>query len=149
MAFQSGASLQQFLNEAVTNDQERTLLSGLFGCISNIATYLRGGAQVQLLSSHNEFGEQQLSVDVAAENIFREFAESDANKSIVRGVSSEERTELSEVSANGEYVLCWDPLDGSSIVDSNFAVGSIIGIWKLSTGLLWDGPRTLIGKTGK
>ena len=26
----------------------------------------------------------------------------------------------------GQYVLCWDPLDGSSIVDNNWAVGTIV-----------------------
>ena len=25
--------------------------------------------------------------------------------------------------------MAFDPLDGSSIVDTNFAVGSIVGIW--------------------
>jgi fructose-1,6-bisphosphatase len=30
----------------------------------------------------------------------------------------------------GEYTVCWDPLDGSSIVDNNWAVGTMIGIWQ-------------------
>ena len=39
------------------------------------------------------------------------------------------------------YTVCWDPLDGSSIVDNNWAVGTIIGIWGKETGL--------IGATGR
>jgi sedoheptulose-bisphosphatase len=30
----------------------------------------------------------------------------------------------------------WDPLDGSAIVDNNWAVGSIVGIWGRGTGIL-------------
>jgi sedoheptulose-bisphosphatase len=37
---------------------------------------------------------------------------------------------------NGEFTVCWDPLDGSSIVDNNWAVGTMMGIWPKSTGLL-------------
>jgi sedoheptulose-bisphosphatase len=36
--------------------------------------------------------------------------------------------------------VAFDPLDGSSIVDANFAVGSIFGVWP-------DGP--LVGRSGR
>lgn len=29
----------------------------------------------------------------------------------------------------GEYIVTFDPLDGSSIVDTNFTIGSIFAIW--------------------
>ena len=35
---------------------------------------------------------------------------------------------LCEFSGKG-YSVAFDPLDGSSIVDSNFAVGTIFGVW--------------------
>jgi len=37
-------------------------------------------------------------------------------------------------------VVTFDPLDGSSIVDTNFAIGSIFSIWKTN-------PNKLIGDT--
>lgn len=37
------------------------------------------------------------------------------------------------------FCVCWDPLDGSSIVDNNWAVGTIVGVW----------PRHLINTTGR
>ena len=89
--------------------------------------------------------------------------------------SSEEEPEIVKTNADGQYVLCWDPLDGSSIVDAwqhswnhafvhrpskpkslssrqsrgalgraqdnNWAVGTIVGVWDKSTGL--------IGATGR
>lgn len=42
--------------------------------------------------------------------------------------SSEETPE--EVDLGGEgFSVSFDPLDGSSIIDANFSVGSIFGIW--------------------
>jgi sedoheptulose-bisphosphatase len=29
----------------------------------------------------------------------------------------------------GSYNVCFDPIDGSNILESNYAVGSIFGIW--------------------
>jgi sedoheptulose-bisphosphatase len=52
---------------------------------------------------------------------------------VVRNVDS--------VDGDGEYTVCWDPLDGSSIVDNNWAVGTMMGIWPKRTGL--------IGATGR
>merc|ERR1711924_476406 len=37
---------------------------------------------------------------------------------------------------DGKFCVCWDPLDGSSIVDNNWAGGTILGIWPSSTGIL-------------
>jgi hypothetical protein len=46
----------------------------------------------------------------------------------------------------GHFTVCWDPLDGSSIVDNNWSVGTIIGIWGPDSGTGEDG---LIGATGR
>ena len=41
---------------------------------------------------------------------------------------------------NGEFTVTFDPIDGSSVIDCNFSVGSIFGIWA---------GKTVIGKTGR
>lgn len=38
--------------------------------------------------------------------------------------------------AGEKFTVCWDPLDGSSIADNNWAVGTIVGVWPRRTGLL-------------
>lgn len=63
---------------------------------------------------------------------------------VVREGASEEDPVVRNVDnsdSTGEYTICWDPLDGSSIVDNNWAVGTIMGVWPKSTGL--------IGATGR
>jgi sedoheptulose-bisphosphatase len=42
---------------------------------------------------------------------------------------SEEQPVLTVLNEEGKYIVTFDPLDGSSIVDCNFTVGSIFAIW--------------------
>lgn len=62
---------------------------------------------------------------------------------VIREGASEEDPEVRDTDegGEGEFTVCWDPLDGSSIVDNNWAVGTIVGIWPKKTGL--------IGATGR
>jgi len=41
---------------------------------------------------------------------------------------------MTYLSSEGEYIVTFDPLDGSSIIDTNNAVGSIFAIWKRTPG---------------
>lgn len=43
--------------------------------------------------------------------------------------ASEERAYLTNLCEGGEYIVTFDPLDGSSIIDTNFTIGSIFAIW--------------------
>ena len=65
--------------------------------------------------------------------------------------ASEEEPEVKNMNMDkskpdAEYTVCWDPLDGSSIVDNNWAVGSMIAIWPSHTGTGDDG---MLGATGR
>lgn len=42
---------------------------------------------------------------------------------------SEEKPSLNELNEDGKYIVTFDPLDGSSIVDCNFTIGSIFAIF--------------------
>ena len=66
---------------------------------------------------------------------------------VIREGSSEEDPIVQNVvtdtqnDSDAEFTVCWDPLDGSSIVDNNWAVGTMVGVWPKRTGL--------IGATGR
>merc|ERR1712176_1433121 len=68
-----------------------------------------------------------------------------SSKVIAYGASEEEPV-VKECNPDGEYTVCWDPLDGSSIVDNNWAVGTMVGVWGSKSGTGKDG---LIGATGR
>jgi len=42
---------------------------------------------------------------------------------------SEERAYITNLCDEGSYIVTFDPLDGSSIIDTNFTIGSIFAIW--------------------
>jgi fructose-1,6-bisphosphatase len=65
------------------------------------------------------------------------------NCSCVSILASEERPE--EVMLNGDkFAVVYDPLDGSSLIDANFAIGTIFGIYK-GTYILGRTPRDMAG----
>lgn len=77
--------------------------------------------------TQNNTGDKQLQLDVDSNNIFKNAL---IGLESVKGVCSEEEDDIiySEDS-KGFYIVAFDPLDGSSIIDSNFSVGSIFGIY--------------------
>ena len=58
----------------------------------------------------------------------------------IKAIISEEKESILEINSNADYIIAYDPLDGSSLVDVNFAVGSIFGIYKGSLD-----SRSLVG----
>ncbi len=88
-------------------------------------------------SKQNATGDEQLKLDIASdfiiEHILRDVA-------LVKSIISEEKEDIMEVNPDGKYTICYDPLDGSSIVDVNLSVGSIFGIYETGN-LSGDGLR--------
>ncbi|UFS70439.1 class 1 fructose-bisphosphatase [Geomonas sp. RF6] len=76
----------------------------------------------------NLYGEEQLALDVLSDRIMRKRL---IQSGVVCNIASEEMDEIYEVQgdANGLYSVAYDPLDGSSLVDVNLAVGTIVSIY--------------------
>ena len=75
----------------------------------------------------NSTGDTQLKLDIQSDVIIEDiFSKVPSIKAIV----SEEQDEIVHLNDEGEYLIAYDPLDGSSLVDVNLAVGSIFGIYK-------------------
>jgi fructose-1,6-bisphosphatase I len=85
-------------------------------------------------------GEQVMKLDNIANNtIFR--LNSFAGR--LAAMASEENPDMMHIPEEyptGKYVLVFDPLDGSSNIDSNIPIGTIFGIYRRKSG---DGPGTL------
>lgn len=129
-----------------------SLLPHLLAAISQIGASLRTLHHVALAGSANLFGDDQLNVDVAAENAVRAAL---TKCPLVATASSEEDPEETQVhraeaeagdvasassassssSSDERFSVAFDPLDGSSIIAANWSVGTIVGIWKGETAL--------------
>ncbi len=77
----------------------------------------------------NLYGEEQLALDVLSDRIIRKRL---IHSGVVCNIASEEMDEIFQAQANAEglYSVAYDPLDGSSLVDVNLAVGTIVSIYK-------------------
>lgn len=108
----------------------------------------------------NLYGEQQLALDVLADRILTKRLQ---HSGVVGNVLSEEADDIICMSnnCNGLYSVAFDPLDGSSIVNVNLAVGTIVSIFggcdllrpgreQVAAMYILYGPRTtLMYSTGE
>lgn len=75
----------------------------------------------------NSTGDLQLEADLEANEILKNAL---LSLDTIKGIASEEEENvIYKDGENGRYLVAFDPLDGSSIVDSNLSVGSIFGIY--------------------
>ncbi|MGN8329153.1 class 1 fructose-bisphosphatase [Helicobacter pylori] len=74
----------------------------------------------------NSSGDTPIKVDLALDKFLEETFLSLEN---VKSVFSEEK-ETPITKENGSYLIAYDPLDGSSVMEANFLVGTIIGVYE-------------------
>ncbi|MBI3961261.1 MAG: class 1 fructose-bisphosphatase, partial [Deinococcus sp.] len=85
-----------------------------------------------LVGEQNPTGDAQKKLDVFAnETVIDAFAQTE----LVAGLVSEELDDVKLLACSNEakYILCTDPLDGSSNTDINGAVGTIFGFYRRRT----------------
>jgi sedoheptulose-bisphosphatase len=126
---------------SILPDESRTalvneVLPQLLRTLPDIAQALRS-TSVSQAGSANSFGDDQLNVDVLAEDLLR--ATIAQCPAIVTASSEEDPIEKSTrgetAASKEEYTVAFDPLDGSSIIGPNWTVGTIIGVWDGATAI--------------
>lgn len=94
----------------------------------------------KLAGFENIYGEEQLALDRSSDEIIKRQLEFSG---FVSQYASEEQDSIIQVGKGGEkYSVTADPLDGSSLVDTNLAIGTIIGIHRES--ILTGGDKSLV-----
>ena len=105
-------------------------MNDIFDTIKQVAFEIDNAIKTEDLgysNSENSSGEDQLKLDVQSDLIIEKAF---ATVSSVKALVSEEKEGVLELSPTGKYTVCYDPLDGSSLVDVNLSVGSIFGIYE-------------------
>ncbi|RVZ19054.1 class 1 fructose-bisphosphatase [Helicobacter pylori] len=74
----------------------------------------------------NSSGDTPIKADLALDKFLEENFLSLEN---IKSVFSEEK-ETPVAKENGSYLIAYDPLDGSSVMEANFLVGTIIGVYE-------------------
>jgi len=126
-------SLDDILEAKMADKELRSVLKTMFDGCGTITEALRKELVTVADKQASVFGDVQLGVDVLADDLMWDICKTEP---LIKAGASEEEPEVREMHADGKFCVCWDPLDGSSIVDNNWAVGTIIGIWGSETGIL-------------
>jgi len=101
-----------------------------------------------LAGETNVQGEDQKKLDVISNNIFRSCLKSSGRTGII--ASEEEDVPVAvEETYSGNYIVVFDPLDGSSNIDAAVSTGSIFGIYDADEECSiedMDDPDTIMNK---
>ncbi len=102
------------------------IYAALFAASEVIYGELKKGSGLKFAASSNESGDDQIELDVIADEAFFETLSADGN---VRYVVSEERPGLNKIS-DGLFSVALDPLDGSKSALVGIPSGAIFGIFE-------------------
>merc|ERR1712032_929851 len=119
-----GDTLEEFLENNCDDLKLRQLMLSMGEAVRTIAYKVRT-ASCSATACINSFGDEQLAVDLLADKILFETLKFSG---VCELACSEEVPEPLEMGGEG-FSVAFDPLDGSSIVDTNFSVGTIFGVW--------------------
>ena len=134
----SRISLNNHLFESGVSDELRHLINDLSRAGKYIHNAIRT-TDLGLAGSSNTFGEEQLKLDVLSNTIVKE--ELCESRLVCRYASEEESSEMTELLPDAPFTVVFDPLDGSSLLDCNLAIGSIFGIYESKGKLMGKTPR--------
>jgi fructose-1,6-bisphosphatase I len=96
------------------------------------ATRKAGIAQLYGLAAsntQNTSGDEQKKLDVLSNELFINMLKESFTTCILAS-EEDEHAIVVEQEKRGKYIVCFDPLDGSSNIDCLVSIGSIWGIWK-------------------
>merc|ERR1719469_224357 len=112
---ESYESLEAVLQTKCADKKVRLVIKDMLDACADITEALRV-ALVTVEGSENTFGDAQLSVDVIADNLMWDACK---DSPTIREGASEEDPEVrnTDEQGDGEFTVCWDPLDGASEED--------------------------------
>ena len=123
-------TLAQFLQKQSGNltPELSQVIETIANTCKDIDQLLQKGALAGVLGSaqnENVHGEEQKKLDVISNDYLIDALKVHPH---VGGLASEELDEFTPAQENGEYLVLFDPLDGSSNIDINMCVGTIFSI---------------------
>ncbi|HEY1696723.1 MAG TPA: class 1 fructose-bisphosphatase [Polyangiaceae bacterium] len=118
-----------------------SLLTNVALAIRIIHTKVRAAGLAGMLGYTGETnvqGEAVMKLDVLANEILCTVLEKNGR---CRLIASEELDESRAMNPSGKYIVCFDPLDGSSNIDVNISIGTIFCVLRADEGPLQPGTK--------
>ena len=126
-------STRRNLRTHLSNNHVEEMLRRLMAHLADSARYIALTMQLvrrTLAGQKNVHDDAQMKLDVVADAILKKRLEQETAFDIRQFASEEQNKILILKNNGGPYSVTVDPLDGSSLIDVNLAVGTIIGIYK-------------------
>ncbi len=141
-------SLTQYLiekqrSQGTLEPELRLLLEVVARACKRISIAVSKGALAGVLGeagSDNVQGEAQKKLDVIANDVLLEANEWGGHLAAMASEEMDDPYAIPNRYPKGEYLLLFDPLDGSSNIDVNVSIGTIFSVLKLPDGV--DSPKT-------
>ena len=121
-------TLANYLKTNAVNTALNDVITTVTDVGKTISQLLRKGALADILGeagNQNIQGEDQKKLDVLANDLLLDALAKNAH---CAGVASEELDDATPANTDGSLLVLFDPLDGSSNIDINMAVGTIFSI---------------------
>ncbi len=135
-------TLRQYLTQNAFDPDLTFLLEDIASAARNIADLVRTGAfdgNLGAAGAVNVQGEAQKTLDIMANDVFEHACANSPRLAALVSEEVEDVTWLKDPEA-GDFLLYFDPLDGSSNLDVNLSVGSIFAIMQVQK----DGDRNVL-----
>ncbi|NTU46669.1 class 1 fructose-bisphosphatase [Candidatus Roizmanbacteria bacterium] len=145
MSFQKVTTLTEFLLKEEQRFQNASgsftiLMTQIENASKIIASHIKKTGLVDILGytgAVNTYGEEVKKLDEFSNNLLIDILRESGQ---VCAIASEELDEpLVLPDSTGEYIVCFDPLDGSSNVEVNVTIGTIFSIYRKGSTLLQAG----------
>ena len=145
-------SLTQYLVEkqrdkGVITGELRLLIEVVARATKRIAIAVRKGALAGLIGeagAQNVQGEAQQKLDVIANTVLLEANEWGGHLAALASEEMDDPYQIPNRYPKGEFLLLYDPLDGSSNIDVNVSIGTIFSVLRLPEGVKDPGEKDFL-----
>eukprot|EP00566_Odontella_aurita_P015056 CAMPEP_0113532502 /NCGR_PEP_ID=MMETSP0015_2-20120614/4095_1 /TAXON_ID=2838 /ORGANISM="Odontella" /LENGTH=353 /DNA_ID=CAMNT_0000431471 /DNA_START=19 /DNA_END=1080 /DNA_ORIENTATION=- /assembly_acc=CAM_ASM_000160 len=141
---------------AVGDEKLVKAICALGEATAHIALLLQNYVEHTFAGTQNTSGDEQLHLDIDCDNAVFAAIRSSGVYAVAASEETPTETSVDGGGGGGAFSIGFDPLDGSSIIDANFSVGSIYGIWpgkgllgrkgreQVASAVALYGPRTTL-----
>ncbi len=140
--------LAPVLKQDNTADSLITVIQTILTGCKEIAFRVSQGQLADILGSttdENVQGETQKKLDVISNDLLKNIL---LEEPFVKSIASEEEDDVVAGNEQGDYIIAFDPLDGSSNIDINGQIGTIFTVYK-SIDNLFAGDEKQFAQPGK
>ena len=129
-------NISKFLKQNQTDISLQNVVLSMVEGVKQVSEKIKS-CDIKVTTKKNFSGDKQMALDLVSNYIFIDVFSKNEQ---IYAIASEEEEEKRELNNNGNYIIAFDPLDGSSLINTNLSIGSIFGVYQ---------SKNFLGQQGK